>query len=460
MSELKEVSQKVITKRKGIINGVEEFQNKLLEPDPYSVVVGIDISQRDYEVTIYVPPVKAEAKRPQYFKATFENSLSGLDALASTLQTYKVDKIVCESTASYWMDLTNRFNYFEGYENGPDALYEVTVLNPAMAKMLGIPKTDRMDATLLAILGSAGLGLRSFIPHRLQYAVRSANRELMRHVKKRSSEKAKMSNWFVQQGMGALKSKEGIPELTGYSGMTVIKGIIGGQREVAVLTQNLDPRLRSPERLAYIQRALQPIAQVDPFAIRQLALMVRKLEFMNSLVPEYQDLVWAAVEHWADRTQVNLQSVTNIILSIPGFVDPRLKKNPAKKGSSALLTVFAEVGLNVKPWPESKKFARWVGTAPTVNSSGGKQKSNQIRGGNPFLKEQLVQISSSIVSSTKAEYAPFRDKYWRIKSHREANQAKMGVANSLARTLYACLRDGAFYQARNLKTVKRRKKKR
>lgn len=57
-----------------------------MEPDPYSVVMGIDISKREYECTIYVPPLVAEAKRPQYYKATYEHSVAGLDALASTLK--------------------------------------------------------------------------------------------------------------------------------------------------------------------------------------------------------------------------------------------------------------------------------------------------------------------------------------------------------------------------------------
>lgn len=339
-------------------------------------------------------------------------------------------------------------------------MYEVIVLNPATAKMLGIPKTDRMDATLLAMLGSAGLGLHSFIPHRLQYAVRGANRDLMRHVKKRSSEKVKVKNWFVEQGMNAFLTKEGIPDLSGMSGMAVINGILSGQRDVVELTEKIDKSLKKPERLSYIQVALKPIEKVDEFAIRQLALTVRKIDFMNSLIPEYHDLVWASLQHWAQTTNVNLDGLIGIILSIPGFVDPRVeKKRCSKMGASTLLTVLAEVGLNVKPWPDAKKFARWVGVAPTVNSSGGKQKSNFTTGGNPFLREHIVQIASSIVSSSKAEYAPFRDKYWRINSHRAANQAKVGVANSLARTLYACLRDGTFYQARYLKTAKKKYKK-
>lgn len=153
--------------------------------------------------------------------------------------------------------------------------------------MLGIPKTDRMDATLLAILGSAGLGLRSFIPHKLQYAVRSANRDLMRQVKKRSSEKTKVKHWFVEQGMNALLSKEGMPHLSGFSGQTVIRAILAGERDVGQLTKNIDYRLKKPERLSYIQAALEPIAWVDKFAIRQLELMICKIDFLNSLIPEY-----------------------------------------------------------------------------------------------------------------------------------------------------------------------------
>ncbi|MDM8529384.1 hypothetical protein QUF58_14410 [Anaerolineales bacterium HSG24] len=83
---MKEVKQQVVERRQGVINAVEEFKNRLLEPDPHSVVMGIDISKREYECTIYVPELVAEANHARYYKATYEHSVAGLDALASTLK--------------------------------------------------------------------------------------------------------------------------------------------------------------------------------------------------------------------------------------------------------------------------------------------------------------------------------------------------------------------------------------
>lgn len=70
---MKQVSKRVVERRKGIINAVEAFENKLLEPDPNRVIMGIDISKKEHECTIYIPELLAGTNQPEYYKATYEN---------------------------------------------------------------------------------------------------------------------------------------------------------------------------------------------------------------------------------------------------------------------------------------------------------------------------------------------------------------------------------------------------
>ncbi len=94
-----------------------------------------------------------------------------------------------------------------------------------------------------------------------------------------------------------------------------------------------------------------------------------------------------------------------------------------------------------------RDLAAWVGLVPRQNSTGGKQRLGRIsKAGNRYLRLLLVVGALSVIR--RAKQAGYRSKPWlrKLLERRPTKIAAIALANKIARTAWAMMAQGTYYQ--------------
>lgn len=188
---------------------------------------GIDIGGDEHWVC--VPEDRAD-KNVRRFRAFTKD----LYAIAEWLQTCKITRVAMESTGIYWIPL---FQILE--KKG----FNVCLVNARHLKSVaGRTKTDRYDCQWIQKLHSYGLLFPSFRPDDETCKLRS----LIRHRDNLIS----MASKYTQHMQKALHQmnillSNVVSDITGETGMRIIKGIAQGEERPEVLAENRDPRIKA-----------------------------------------------------------------------------------------------------------------------------------------------------------------------------------------------------------------------
>lgn len=95
----------------------------------------------------------------------------------------------------------------------------------------------------------------------------------------------------------------------------------------------------------------------------------------------------------------------------------------------------------------SRDLSAWLGLTPKPHSSGGKEKLGRIsKMGNRYLR-RLLYLGAMGVIAARRRGQPGDDWLWRLLQRKTAKQAAIALANRMARTVWALLRNGTSYDA-------------
>ena len=393
---------------------------------------GIDVGAEHYWVAV---PSDRDGEPVQRFGAF----TADLYALAAWLRQCQIDTVVMEATGIYWIPL---FEVLE--ERG----FEVKLVDPHAVRQVPGRKTDVQDCQWLQELHTYGLLRGAFRPDDQVCVLRSYLRQRSMLIAMASRAVQHMQKGLEQMN---LKLTEVVSDITGKTGMTIIRAILAGERDPQTLATHRDRRCKHDH--ATIAKALeghwrdehlfalqQAVEQYD-FVQGQVRGCDTQIEAcLQAFVPhvEGESPQSAPARHWrASRSNPLSFDVHAYLLAMTGVDLTQID------GIDVLtaLKVISEVGLDMTRWPTSKHFASWLGLSPGNNISGGKRHRMRSKPSANRAATALRLAAQGLANSHSALGAYYR----RMRARLGAPKAMTATAHKLARLVYSMLRYGTAY---------------
>ena len=367
----------------------------------------------------------------------FGTCTADLYTLAAWLTTCGIDTVAMESTGVYWIPLFELLS-----QRGVD----VKLVDPRQLKHVPGRKTDVLDCQWLQRLHTFGLLAAAFRPDDAICVLRGYLRQRAMLVSYAADHIQHMQKALEQMNV---KLPEVVTDITGVTGMAIIRAIGNGERHPARLAALRDGRCKQSE--ATIARALEGTWRDEHlFALRQA---VELFDVYHAKITDCDRQIQACLEAFEDKSD-----------GTPLPTKPRTSKRPRNTpafdvrghlhrltgvdltqvdgiDAHAALKVIAEIGLDMRRWPTEKHFASWLALSPGNKISGGKVLNSRTKASANRAAAVLRMAASSLHHSHSALGAFFR----RLKGRLGAPKAITATARKLACLIYNMLKHGTEY---------------
>jgi transposase len=391
---------------------------------------GIDIGSRFHVVAV----PSALSDEPVQ---TFQAFTADIQRMADWLKSIGVETVVMESTGVYWVPV------FEVLES---AGINVMVANARETRSVPGRKSDINDAQWLQRLHACGLLRASFRPGRDIAALRA----YLRH-RERLLDYAAAHIQHMQKALTFmnLQLHHVVQDITGVTGMKIIRAIVAGERNPQALAEFRDVRCKSS--IETIQAALVGNYQPEHvFALTQsLALydfyqtriddcdvqIEQALAVLKADKPEPEQPIPKARHRTKQPNAVNfdvrtLYQLIGVDLTQIHGIGPFLA-----------LRLIAECGTDLSKWPTAKHFTSWLTLSPGCKISGGKVLSAHSRKSNNRLTAHL-RLAAVTVGKTNTALGAF---YRRLAARIGKAKAVTATARKIAVLFYNAMRFGMHY---------------
>jgi transposase len=187
-------------------------------------VAGIDVGSIEHWVGC--PPKPDGSANVQSFGTTTR----ALEQLADWLQSEGIKSVAMESTGVYWIPL---------YELLESRGLEVLLANAKQLANVPGRKTDMSDCQWLQLLHSCGLLRGSFRPSEEVCQLRALMRECSNLIEERGRKVLRMQKALDQMNVQVHRA---VTDITGTTGMDIIRAIVDGERDPLALAGLRDKR--------------------------------------------------------------------------------------------------------------------------------------------------------------------------------------------------------------------------
>jgi transposase len=393
---------------------------------------GIDVGANFHLVAIPEDRVQENVRK-------FGPFTSDLHRLADWLIEHHIETVAMESTGVYWIPV---FQILE--QRG----LEVKLVNAAHVKNLPGRKSDVSDCQWLQQLHSFGLLNGSFRPKDEVCVLRSLLRLRDTLVKDCSSHVLRMQKALTEMN---IQIHRVLSDITGYSGMAIIRAILAGERDGLKLAQMKHPQVKASteqivkalegdyraEHLFALRTAVElydayqlKIMECENQIEQQLEHFDTKLDFQQVLEQSGALKTRSAQVRLELQRQAHLTSVCGVDLTrLPGL------------RTLAVEIIISETGLDMSGWKSEKHFCSWLKLCPDNRISGGKLLSSRPRKTKNRAAAIFRLAAQGAMQSKTAIGAFIR----RIKARLGAPTAINAGAHKLARLFYRMLKFGAAY---------------
>ncbi len=390
---------------------------------------GIDIGATAHFVA--VPPDRDPQPVRQF--ATFT---ADLHRLADWLTACGVDTVVMESTGVDWIPL---FELLEARG------FTVLLVNARHVKNVSGRKSDILDCQWLQQLHTYGLLTGAFRPADEIVVLRSYLRQRATLVQGASGHIQHMQKALQQMN---LLLHQVVADITGVTGMTIMRAILAGERDPQVLAQHRDARCKNSveviaQSLVGTYRAehlfaLQQAVTLDDVYQAQIVACDAQIEqYLATCTPVTEELPPTPGKP-RQRTgnpfhfdaQAQLYRLTGVDLTRIAGID-----------SVTALTIVGEIGTDMSRWKTVKHFTSWLGLCPGTKVSGGRVLGSKTKPTVNRAATALRMAAASLSRSHSALGAYLR----RMSAKLGKPQAVTATAHKLARLVYSMLKHGTEY---------------
>ena len=338
---------------------------------------------------------------------TFKTATVELIALSDWLAGEGVTHIAMEATGIYWKPVWHVLS---------DGEFALVLANAAHVKNVPGRKTDVKDAVWLADLMAHGLIKASFVPDEPTQQMRNLLRTRKQFVRERSSHIQRIQKTLEDAN---IKLDSVVSDVVGVSGRRMLEALVSGESNAAALAA-----------LAHRQlRASQP-----DLAAALGGRVTAHHRFLLRLHLDHLDAVDAAIaliDREVDLCIEPFRAAVELLSTIPGV--SRLSAE----------VIVSEIGTDMSRFPTAAQLIGWAGLCPGNDQSAGKQRSNRMKKGAPWLKTNLIQCAWA-ATRTKRTY--LKAQYLRLRSRRGPKKAAGAVAASILTAAYHMLKNGTPYQ--------------
>jgi transposase len=396
-------------------------------------VAGIDCGAAEHFVA--VPP----GRDPTPVQS-FRTFTSDLHRLAEWLIACRVTSVAMEATGVYWIPI---------YELLEARGLTMHLVNARHVKNVPGRKSDVVDCEWLRDLHSVGLLRGSFRPPDLIVALRAYLRHRQTLIDSASAHVQRMQKALVEMN---LQLPRVISDITGQTGLRIVRDIVAGQRDPEALAQHRDRRCHATP--AEIVAALTGHYRSEHVFVLQQNLELfdacqRQLTACDAAIETHLHAISAPAA--APTAPLQPPRITRK----PHLNEPRFDiRSPLHRltggvdltqidgiGPYAALKLVAEIGTDMTRWPTEKHFTSWLTLAPKNKISGGRLLSSRTQ---PSANRAAAVLRMAVMSlgRTQTGLGAF---YRRLAARIGKPQAVTATARKLAILVYRALKGDFVY---------------
>ncbi len=361
-----------------------------------------------------------------------------LQAMARWLKECGVTTVAMESTGVYWIPC---YQILE--EHG----FEVKLVNARHVKNVPGRKSDVSDCQWLQRLHTYGLLSGSFRPDDQICVLRSYWRHRANLVRYASDHIQHMQKALTQMNLHLHKV---LSNITGVTGMNIIRAIISGERDPEKLALMRERGVKNtPEAIAkalegdYRQEhlfALKQAVELYDFYHRQIEACDREIECYLHTFEAKVDPVQNPLPKQKRKKEMRYQSFVDLRTELYRVSGIDFTQIPGLDVVT-VQTILSEIGLDPGKFPTEKRFASWLGLCPNNRITGGQVKSTKTRK-TANRAANAFRMSAQSLANSNTGLGGF---YRRIRARLGAPKAITATAHKLARIFYRMWTTGQSY---------------
>jgi len=395
-------------------------------------VAGIDCGAAEHFVS--VPPDRDPAP-----VQAFPTFTADLQRLADWLLACGITSVAMEATGVYWIPV---------YDILEARGLTVLLVNARHVKHVPGRKSDVQDCEWLRELHSVGLLRGSFRPTAAILALRALLRHRDTLVKSAGTYVQRMQKALIEMN---LLLPRVVSDITGRTGLLILRALVAGERDPHVLAQHRDPRCTATA--TEIAAAL-----TGHYRDEHVFVLTQNLELFDMCQTQLAACDTAIEAQLATLTATTAPPPTPLprprVTRRHGNEPAFDLRTPLHHLTGADLTqidgiapytalkLLSEIGTDMSRWPTEKQFTAWLTLAPQNKISGGRRLSSRTQPSANRAAAMLRMAALSVVRGQTALGAFYRRLAVRIGKPK----AITATARKIAILVYRTLRGTLTYQ--------------